>query len=55
MMDQEIGKSLGAEIAFSLPESNQRQLFFIRSSSPDIDLSALMRPRQRGIALDEGD
>jgi hypothetical protein len=49
-----IEESFGAEIKLTLPESNQRQLFLIRSSSPDVDLPALMRPRGGRIVLNGG-
>jgi hypothetical protein len=49
-MDQEIRKGLGAGIELSLPESNLRQLFLIRSSSPT-SISLLLCVLAKGESL----
>lgn len=50
-MDQGISKSFGAKVKLSLPESDRRQLFFVKSSSSSVDLPALVRRRGGRVVL----
>jgi hypothetical protein len=51
-LERRIDTAYGAEIQVALPGSDQRQLFFVGSSSSGADLSALVRPRGGRVVLE---
>lgn len=50
-----IAYKFGAEIKFTLPESDDRQLALVKSSSPELRLSALTRSRGGRVVLEGRD
>lgn len=54
-MEPRLGDSFGAKVKLTFPESNEGQFFWVKSSSPDINLAALTRSHGGRVVLEGRD